>query len=430
MVSTPVDLNGDVGRSCSVALRPNGDPVVAYYDATLGALKLAERIQNVWHTQFITPVEGTFYWCALALDQAGTPHVVYAPQIGLMHLARLGGFWVPDTISVSGSSWDGSLAVDAAGQLHVSFYLYQSGLYYAHRDPLGWQVEHITAGPTGPVVNGEFSSIVVRPDGTPVICCARWPGLFVFTRNGPDWTLDDGLYDAPSIASPASMALGKDGMLRIAFCSSGATYAYQDSAGWHHEQLPSGFAATRCVSLRLNSLDSPLIASLSGGRSSVLLAYGGPDQWQFQAVDSSAFNGLDNAWCSLALDRQGFPRVAYYAGSNSGGDLRFVEGPAGVSVALPAISARSVALGPPRPNPARASAAIFVECLLPARQDVRIAFYDLLGRELARGQISRLGPGRSTLSLNLPSISPGVIIAALCRSDGRLLASRRIAILR
>lgn len=412
-----------------MGLRPNGDPVIAYYDATFGALKLAERIQNVWHTQFITPVEGGFNWCALAIDSDGTPHVVYAPQIGLRHLARLGGFWEKDTITVSSgqASSDGSIAMDAGNQLHV-IYATSSGANYAHRDTNGWQVELIDLA--HPSTGGQFSSVAVRSDGTPIACFQR-SGLRVFARTASGWDEDHSIPETPNVYS-TSMVLGRDGFPRIAFGdgTAGVSFAQQGPQGWHVAPIaPPTTNIVYSVSLCLNSRDEPIVAFGGGSLTPVMLAFGGPNIWQVQVVDSSAPGSPTSGWCSLALESQGFPRVAYYT-AGAGSDLRFAEGPAGLSVYGLRPSVTSLSVSSPRPNPARALETVAIECRVHVRRTVGVALYDISGREIARGPLTQLEPGLNTLRLNLPALPSGVILAACYSDDGQVLASRRLAILR
>ena len=433
MVSTQVDVVGDVGGSCSMALRPNGDAVIAYFDASLGALKLAERIQNVWHTQVIAPVEGGFHWCALALDPVGTIHVVYAPQTGVRHFARVGGFWVQDTITVQSgqASWDGALAIDSDGGLHVSFFLYPTGAYYAHSVGGGWSVEGVY---TVPYSGGQFPSIAVYPDGTPAICL-RGAGLRVYRRIAGLWVRDESVPSTSDVYS-SSMAIGKDGMLRIAYGhfdfqgnTVGVHYAFEDAVGWHVEPVWASNGSVHSVSLRLNDRDEPLVAFVDGNRSILRLAFGGPGSWGIQPVDSTLGVSVTTAWCSMALDLQGFPKVAYYTGDNTSMDLRFVEGPAGVAVP-PSRTISGFVLRSARPNPTRSLGLVSIDCESPTTENAYLVLYDLSGRVLARGNSTQLGLGRTTLSLTVPAIAPGVVLAALHRHDGTVLAARVVAILR
>ena len=107
-----------------------------------------------------------------------------------------------------------------------------------------------------------------------------------------------------------------------------------------------------------------------------------------------------------------------------------MEGPAGVAVPPPTLGASRLSLGPPRPNPARALAPISVDIHLQNPQAADIALYDLSGREVAAGPVALVQAGKTTLSLKVPSLGPGIFFATLRSSEGVVLASRRIAIVR
>ncbi len=85
------DKGDDDGRYSSIAATPNGDPVIAYYDATHGALKYASFGVIRWHAQTIDAGLGTGApdptqndvgrWASLTLAADGTPGIAYTAII-------------------------------------------------------------------------------------------------------------------------------------------------------------------------------------------------------------------------------------------------------------------------------------------------------------------------------------------------------------
>ena len=97
---------------------------------------------------------------------------------------------------------------------------------------------------------------------------------------------------------------------------------------------------------------------------------------------------------------------------------------AGVEVPAPIAK---VALGPPRPNPASGSVSFGVD--LPRAMAVRIAVYDLAGREIARVHDGVLGPGRATIEWDARrGPGPGLYFVGL--DAGGVRTSRRLAVMR
>ena len=82
-VSTPGD---DVGQFTSISRTPHGEPVIAYYDATNGALKYASFGAIRWHAHTVDKGSGQpeikgdiiGQWASLSLDSMGRPGIAYS----------------------------------------------------------------------------------------------------------------------------------------------------------------------------------------------------------------------------------------------------------------------------------------------------------------------------------------------------------------
>lgn len=122
--------SGVIGEYTSIALNPQGEPVIAYRDVKLGDLKIAVYNENDdrWTTQFV--------------DNNPLVEINYA-----------------DT------GMHSSLAIDDLGNYHVSYHNRSDlSLRYGHFDGSQWSLETVERGSVG-----RFTSIALRDDRTPII---------------------------------------------------------------------------------------------------------------------------------------------------------------------------------------------------------------------------------------------------------------------
>jgi threonine dehydrogenase-like Zn-dependent dehydrogenase len=131
-----VDAAGSVGWFTSLALGPGGQLHVSYYDLTNEDLKYATCAAGCtdganWHAATVDAPENAGGFTSLALDAAGRVHVSYydltntdLKDATCAASCDLGTNWQPVTVDPGGSvGVNTSLAVDAFGRLHVSYYL-------------------------------------------------------------------------------------------------------------------------------------------------------------------------------------------------------------------------------------------------------------------------------------------------------------------
>src|SRR5262245_1814894 len=234
MVGTLVDAVGDVGRHCAIAVGVAGNPLVVYQDATNNFTKVAERVDGLWHTQFIGPASAFQFWCAIAVGPDGSPHVVYkATGNRIVHTVRIGQWWYPDTLSSGGDPWYGSMAVGEDNTVHIAYWVYGVGGRYARGDTAGWHIED------API--GEFNSITLR-DGIPHVAY-RGFGVDIAVRDAAPWRVETVPGTSPPYAT--SLACDQQGWRRVAYSDpfGDMRYAFEDGTAWHVEPLatlPSG----------------------------------------------------------------------------------------------------------------------------------------------------------------------------------------------
>ncbi len=79
-----VDVDGDVGRSCSLAVGPDGSLHIAYFDATHGHVKYARRSPGAtqWTIRVLASEGLLAEQVDLAVDAEGNVHIVFYDRLG------------------------------------------------------------------------------------------------------------------------------------------------------------------------------------------------------------------------------------------------------------------------------------------------------------------------------------------------------------
>ena len=181
---TVLDSDGLVGTYTSLALDPAGRPVISYYDASNGKLKLL-RCHDVDCAKSTISVPDASLgivgqYASLVLDAEGKPVVsYYADSTGDLKLLRCSNptcsgdqstnISTPDTTGDVGLYT--SLSLDTAGNPVISYHGSEQGLKLLHCDDVrcaGDESRNVFAVDTSGVV-GAYSSMVLDGKGRPVI---------------------------------------------------------------------------------------------------------------------------------------------------------------------------------------------------------------------------------------------------------------------
>src|SRR6266511_323076 len=217
-----VDSLFDAGRSPSVQLDKDGNPVVSYLlykpvlkkgeipplikpgDPQPPSVMLATLSKGIWTRTSVTPQKtapaaGTATEIAdkdghaipgvttsLALDGQGKHHVTWATPSGLFYSTDAGGaFSTPDKI-IASASFGGSVAVGSDGTVWVSFYSGGS-LRVAHRTGGTWAIDEVQkrAGPAA--TPATVTAIRLTTNGDPVVAYGDNGATKIATRCGGAW---------------------------------------------------------------------------------------------------------------------------------------------------------------------------------------------------------------------------------------------------
>ncbi len=147
-----VATEGDVGRFSSFAFDPQGTAHVSYWNADTGEVMYATDASGGWESSVVADLtsvqmgfEGARRITSLALDPQGSPVIAYSDTTGvwLARPATDGGTWESESVVTAGSSPLGqlvSLAVDGSGASHLTYFEVTAN------SPLDGNVVYVTDG--------------------------------------------------------------------------------------------------------------------------------------------------------------------------------------------------------------------------------------------------------------------------------------------
>jgi hypothetical protein len=147
-------VNG-AGAAVALAVDDAGYPHVTYTDAS-SAVRYRRWTGGMWEDQIIQPA-ATPGRLAIALSSQGVPHVAYENGEGrggsdLRHAKLRDGVWIAEAVDrARDTGLNGSLALDSAGRPRLSYRDRDNALYYAVWTGGSWLVETVDGAP-GPLL--------------------------------------------------------------------------------------------------------------------------------------------------------------------------------------------------------------------------------------------------------------------------------------
>ena len=250
-----VEGTKDVGRYPSMAVDSEGIPHIGYYDYTNIDIRYTYWNGDSWTRETVDHLNTDYI--SLMLDGT-TPHMLFG-NYRLIYAYRNSLGWQTETIEVSSKDAfrSGSLALDIAGNPHIAYYDYGSGLYkYAHRTPSGWVIE--------PLRERDYA------------------------------------------IATTSITIDQSGNPHIAFVDSfDLIYTSYTETGWDFEVVETGYPSN--VAIQMDNDDHPQISYLSGNIVDELrYASKSTGIWMIETVDSVAVDittlhilGSERKQCTL-----------------------------------------------------------------------------------------------------------------------------------
>jgi hypothetical protein len=160
----------------SLAVDPDGNPALTYYDTTNAELKYATRTNSAWSIETVDAEGDAGRYSSLAFDSAGTPHISYlrldGPTSGTVRYATLDGdAWTTGDIDTldnlrtgfTGTRRNTAIALDADQTPHV-VYSDESVVKRAIANAGAWEISPILTAGDQPL--GQLVSFRLADDGT------------------------------------------------------------------------------------------------------------------------------------------------------------------------------------------------------------------------------------------------------------------------
>ena len=206
-------LSGGVGFFASIVLDSNGLPHISYHDSENGTLKYAVKQSNgTWSKEVVdgggATVEG--FDISMALDSNDEPHISYTDFTPghLKYATKTSVGWSLSQLETKGSFENTSIAVDATGNLHISYYERTRGgrLKYATKDAGAtlWNTSVIDSKDD----RGRYSSIALDSNGIPHIS-------YYDATNGDLRYATEGAWTSDSIPPPAPPSQTQPGDITV-----------------------------------------------------------------------------------------------------------------------------------------------------------------------------------------------------------------------
>lgn len=172
------DINGQVGLYTSLKLDANNNPVVSYYDATNGDLKVLHCGSSTCDPNNVVVADSTAnvgQYSSLKLDAGGQPVVSYWDEtngdLKLLHCGNLictAGNSITKPSVVGNTGWDTSLQLDALGNPVVSHYsLTDNAMKILHCNNMNCMGVNSIQMPD--ILSRRHTSLVLDSAGNPVI---------------------------------------------------------------------------------------------------------------------------------------------------------------------------------------------------------------------------------------------------------------------
>jgi hypothetical protein len=124
--STMLDANNELGGGISLFIDAQDQSYITYHNEDLTLLKYINNVGGEWNNATIIASDGDVGAdSAISVDQNGDEHIAYVESTGdgtLNYVERRSGIWMFQSVDVEGCGDRISMAMDAMGRAHVSYF--------------------------------------------------------------------------------------------------------------------------------------------------------------------------------------------------------------------------------------------------------------------------------------------------------------------
>jgi len=335
-----IDPGGFVGTHIHIAVDDSGTPHVVYWDISNQFLMYATRKNGAWSTEVIDAAGFVGTDTDIAIDAQGVPHVSFHNfTLGpdeLRYGVRTGpGTWAVEDVdpTVSDVGLGNAIAVDVQGRPHISYHLGTGGLKYAVKNG-GWSIEQVTFV----ISSGQFSDIALDLSGRPHI--SYYDGFFgdaVYSQKvGSSWFTT--VLGAAN-ADYTGVALDAAGNPHLAITSGGfLSIETRDGGTFGSIQVVGNSTAVYNGALIVDSegFVHLFYQQVFGGTNDLWYAVGRDTGWTEEAAATGG-TAIDLGFHNdIALDPFGNPVGVYYDQTN--GDAMYIDAGVRLSSALSGVT--------------------------------------------------------------------------------------------
>lgn len=311
------------------ALASDGSP-----DATPASATWSVSPYEPWSKQVvrnITAFDGTSAQTStIAFDSSGIPHAVFVNEMQVVYAS-----WVPATKSwdlnpvpiqiPQDMGWETSLALDGQGHPHIAFWhVYtDGGLYYATWNGSAWTTTLVDPNPYPSGLHGWHNSLALDANGHPHISYYNADGntpegMYYAFFDGTNWALQQ--VDATCTTCGkygTSLALDASGNPHIAYSGGTITdpnlkYAAWNGTAWDIQTIDSDGDTGYWPALALDGAGAPHISYHTGAELIYAVWNQNTGAWDRQVAAAGSV-AKTQARTHLELDPSSHPHISYAA---------------------------------------------------------------------------------------------------------------------
>jgi hypothetical protein len=258
---------------------------------------------------------------SFVFDGAGNAHVGYVDPTNeaVIHAERVGSVWTLEQVAhpiYYGSGSAVSLAVDAAGDVHLVYLSDDDILHYARRTAGVWSLENVPTTTQARI----SAAVAVDPNGVVHIAYMTGsPYSLMHAWRAPaatTWSFET-IDAATSVGNSISLAIDDAGHLHVAYLDFGngvLKHAVWNGTAWQLETVDSaGDYLAQSTGLALDAAGRPRIAYANPTTTAVRFAEWTGTSWTLSTV-LTEFGSQTGEFPHLALDATGAPWISFYSG--------------------------------------------------------------------------------------------------------------------